>query len=550
MKNHNRDESQRASSVQSAGSDQSANPDIIIVNGTTPGNDENVSDTNASASDENENVSDTNTSAFEEKMRTSDNNANDFDKNESVFDENENASDINESALDKPVYNVKKVFPKKRTHKIKTLLIGLMSVVLICTITLSVFVWKMLSKTNQTIIPIVTGGGVSEGFLDGMADIDDDNTNSSATNNAGGAAVIEKWGNGRVKVYVDPNFPITMVPQKDPNVENILIIGLDSRTASDRQARTDSIILVSVDKTNKAIKLTSFMRDTQVKIPGRTAPNKINAAYAFGGIGLLINTMNLNFDLDIQKFAMVDFLSAENIINAAGGVTINVTKGEVVEINANMEFTNTIFTKFSTPSENLTKSGSQLLDGRQAVSYGRIRHIGNDQGRTLRQRTVLSALIVSFKAAPVSRKMAVFDTVFQSFETSLSKSEMVFFAFDALSAIKNIQQYRVPEDGMYTTNKSNYQLVTDFDKQNPALYNFIWGNTGNNSTSLPDEIPDPTTEPTTISDSSLESGDWDSSSTSIPDSSSDSSSSSNSTSDISGSLSGSSKSSSSSSGLN
>lgn len=481
MKNHNQDKNQSASSVQSA------NPDIMIENGTAP------------------------------------------DK------------PVNESALDKPVYNVKKVSPKKRTHKIKKLLIGLMSVVLICTITLSVFVWKMLSKTNQTIIPIVTGGGVSEGFLDSMAEIDDDNANSSVTNNTGGAAVIEKWGNGRVKVYVDPNFPITMVPQKDPNVENILVIGLDSRTASDRQARTDSIIIVSVDKTNKAIKLTSFMRDTQVKIPGRTTPTKINAAYAFGGIGLLINTMNLNFDLDIQKFAMVDFLSAENIINAAGGVTINVTKGEVAEINGSLAVANIMFSKVTTPSADLTKSGSQLLDGRQAVSYGRIRHIGNDQGRTLRQRTVLSALIVSFKAAPGSRKMTVFDTVFQSFETSLSKSEMVFFAFDALSAIKNIQQYRVPEDGMYKTNMSNYQLVTDFDKQNPALHNFIWGNVGSGITSLPDESPDSTTVSTDSSsmsetdsvDSSSSSGDSsDSSSSSVSTSSASDNSSSSSSSSV------------------
>ncbi|MHB1484787.1 MAG: LCP family protein [Saccharofermentanales bacterium] len=384
----------------------------------------------------------------------------------------------------------------KRFFKVKYAIISFISLILIFALGISIYIWQLLDKPIQTIIPIVSGRDVSEGILDDLDEIDDnsDAAISNGSKNGNGANYVTSWGNGRVKLFVDPDFPIFMVPQKDPNVENILLIGIDARSASERQSRTDSILVVSIDKNNRSIKLTSFMRDTQVKIPGRSNPTKINSAYAYGGIGLLINTLNSNFDLDIQKFAMVDMLSSENIINAAGGVTIDVNKNEIRYINGGVSETNRLFKKFSKASPLITKSGLSLLDGRQAVAYGRIRYIGNDQERTLRQRTVLSALIISFKASPISRKMTVFNESFRSFETNMSKNEMLFLAFDALLSMKNIYQYRVPENGMFTTNSTNYQIIIDFSKQNPALHDFIWGNVPKNTITMPEELPDPSPE--------------------------------------------------------
>lgn len=397
---------------------------------------------------------------------------------------------------------------KNKRFKIRYAILALVSVFLVCMILVSAYVWKLLGTPTHTDVPIVTGGDVSDGILDSLPDVDDitdpvvsedSNVSSSPVSNAakpGGAYVPTTWGSGRVKLYVDSRFPIIKTTQKDPNVENILIIGVDARSVSEKQSRTDSIMVVSIDKNSKSIKLTSFMRDSEVKIPGRTTPTKINAAYVYGGIGLLINTMNQNFDLDIQKFAMVDMYSAETVIDAAGGVTINITKGELELINSGVAYTNYIFSKISKPSPALAASGIVLLNGRQAVAYGRIRHIGNDQGRTLRQRTVLTALITSFKAASVSRKMNIFEAGFQGFETSMSKSDMLFLAFDALSGMKNIKQYRVPEDGMYQTNLSNYNMVINSSKQIPALHRFIWGNSSTATIPLPEEGLDPTATPT------------------------------------------------------
>jgi len=371
---------------------------------------------------------------------------------------------------------------KGRKIRIRHIVLSFASVLLVCAILVSIYVWRLLDTPVQTDVPIVTGGEVSEGILDHLPDTDaTEAANSSSSNEGNASAAAITWGNGRVKLYVNANFPITKVAQRNSNVENILIIGVDARSAYETQSRTDSIMMVSIDRNNNSIKMTSFMRDTRVKIPGRTVPTKINSAYEFGGIGLLINTMNLTFDLDIQKFGMVDMLSAENIVNAAGGVTINVTKNEVGEINQNVSETNYLFRKFSAPSPSLAKSGEILLDGRQAVAYGRIRSIGTDTARTQRQRTILTALITSFKASTVSNKMKTFEAALQTFETNMTKSDMLFLSFDVLSAMKNIQQYRVPENGMYTTNLSNYQLVIDFAKQLPALHQFIWGSYINNS---------------------------------------------------------------------
>ncbi|MHB8963045.1 MAG: LCP family protein [Saccharofermentanales bacterium] len=273
---------------------------------------------------------------------------------------------------------------------------------------------------------------------------------------------------------------------------NYLIFGIDALTENDKRSRTDSMIIVSVDSKNNSIKLTSIMRDTQVDIEGRSLPNKINAAYVFGGIGLMINTINQTFDLDIQKFGMVDMWSSEGVIDGVGGVYIDVTSAELYYVNHGVTEANEMFRDFSIQSPLVPKSGRVLLNGRQAVAYGRIRYIGSDTARTQRQRNILTQLIVQFKASPLSSKLGVFDKIAQSFESNITKSEMVFLAFDSLAGMKNIQQYRIPQDGMYTTNMTNYQMRVDLDRQIPALHEFIWGDGEKQLTSLPDELPDPT----------------------------------------------------------
>ena len=226
----------------------------------------------------------------------------------------------------------------------------------------------------------------------------------------------------RVKVYVDERFPILKVERIDPDIENYLLFGIDSRSSYEERARADSIMIVSVDNRNKCIKLTSILRDTQVDIPGRTSPGKINSAYVFGGIGLFINTINENFCLDIQRFAMVDMWSAEKVIDAMGGLFLRIEENEVEQLNMNLNLTNRIFSKIEKPVSHIKTAGLVLLNGRQAVAYGRIRKIGSDILRTERQRRILTELIKQFKSTSLSSKMAVVDELVRSFETNTPKN--------------------------------------------------------------------------------------------------------------------------------
>ncbi|MHB1452552.1 MAG: LCP family protein [Saccharofermentanales bacterium] len=387
--------------------------------------------------------------------------------------------------------SAKKSRKSRKVLSMRNMILCFLSLIVVFSISIAAYIFKLLYQNEQTIIPIVDSQTVSEGMLDHLPDPNEDEDASLSTATSGDVAKSQVyWGKGRVKVYVDPNFPIVRVDQKDPNVENFLIFGVDSRSSGELKSRADSMIIVTLDKTYNTIKLTSILRDTQVKIPGRTSPNKINAAYAFGGVGLMVNTINQNFDLDIQKFAMVDMWSAEKIIDAMGGITLNVSSSEVEYVNTGIRETNRMFSRITGKTSYISGSGSQLLTGRQAVAYGRIRKIGSDLGRTARQRKVLSELLKQFKISSLSNKMAVLDETTKSFESNIAKDDMIFLAINAFSSMKNISQYRIPVDGMYTTNTVNWQIIIDYEKQLPALHAYIWGTTDDGLVSLPEESPE------------------------------------------------------------
>ncbi|MBQ2190903.1 MAG: LCP family protein, partial [Clostridia bacterium] len=128
------------------------------------------------------------------------------------------------------------------------------------------------------------------------------------------------------------NDPIFARNTIDANVVNILLLGNDARDEYDH-GRADTIMILSFNKQTRTIKLVSILRDTWIYIPGRDKWNRINAAYQFGGTGLAINTINLNFDLDIQYYMRVDFNSLKSIVNELGGIDIELTEREVEYIN-------------------------------------------------------------------------------------------------------------------------------------------------------------------------------------------------------------------------
>ncbi|WCF11619.1 LCP family protein (plasmid) [Paenibacillus thiaminolyticus] len=227
---------------------------------------------------------------------------------------------------------------------------------------------------------------------------------------------------------------------------NVALFGLDRRSAI-QVGRSDSIMILTVDFKHNKIKLTSLMRDLEVPIDGHGS-SKLNHAYAFGGPQLAIKTINQNFGTDIRDYVAVDFFTLEAIIDAMGGVPVDVKKNEVDMVNKYMDETARIQKK---EPRYLKESGMQNLNGMQAVAYSRIRSVGNgDFERTERQRRVLAALIERVREQGVSSIPSLLMKVMPHVETTLSRSDILSLAFKYFSeGTMPLEQERFPIDGLW-----------------------------------------------------------------------------------------------------
>lgn len=189
---------------------------------------------------------------------------------------------------------------------------------------------------------------------------------------------------------------------------NIVIFGIDTRTDTYSESRTDCIIIASINNETKEIKLVSVYRDTYVNIPGYGL-DKINHAYAYGGPALSMSTLNTNLDLNITEFVTVNFEATKEIIDAIGGVKIKVTGAEA--------------NSGSIPG--ITQAGTYTLNGEQALAYGRIRKIDSDYARTERMRTVLTAVINKAKTMSLGQLNDLVDQLLPEVYTNISGTEIL-----------------------------------------------------------------------------------------------------------------------------
>ena len=211
---------------------------------------------------------------------------------------------------------------------------------------------------------------------------------------------------------------------KDSNMTdytNFALFGIDSQTGSmsDRGNRSDSIIVVSINNSTKDVKLLSIYRDTYVSINGKYS--KINAAYSWGGPELAISTINRNLDLNIEKYATVNFKILADIVDAVDGIEVKVDKSILKNLNAYIGDMNRIN---GGHSPKLSSAGTYTLDGNQAVAYSRIRYTaGGDLARAGRQREVLQKIFDKAKKNPL-KMMSVMDEILPQVKTNMSQDEL------------------------------------------------------------------------------------------------------------------------------
>ncbi|APQ75098.1 LytR family transcriptional regulator [Clostridium botulinum] len=257
------------------------------------------------------------------------------------------------------------------------------------------------------------------------------------------------------------------------DVINIAFFGLDRRK-KEEPSRSDAVMILSLDKKHKKVKLSSIMRDSYVDIEGH-GKTKLNHAYAYGGPELAIKTINSNFKLNIRDFVAVDFYGLEKIIDTVGGVEIPVRSDEIKYINSYMQGTAKVENKAVQEVQN---PGLQNLNGMQAVAYARIRYTsGGDYERTERQRTILTAVMNKIKKLGPTEFPKVVSVLLPNVESSLSSTEIIKMGTSAFAlGIDNVEQQRFPLDN-YCEGKlidGIYYLLFNEEKTIDQMYKYIF----------------------------------------------------------------------------
>lgn len=248
---------------------------------------------------------------------------------------------------------------------------------------------------------------------------------------------------------------IGFIEELDEDVYNIALFGVDARDEDDFSGNSDSIMILSVQKVQNQIKLISVMRDSLVPIEGEsgTVYKKINAAYQNGGPTLAIKTLNQVFSLDIRDYATVNFYGMSDIIDAVGGIEATITDSELEhQLGINAMIDEQCGYLGLNPSDYFVwNSGTQTLNGIQAVSYARIRYaksVGgnfNDFGRVERQHYVMEQLLKKALNLEVSSYPKLVKSLLPYVKTSLSNSELMSLAM-VLKGKPQLLQTRIPSD--------------------------------------------------------------------------------------------------------
>lgn len=203
---------------------------------------------------------------------------------------------------------------------------------------------------------------------------------------------------------------------------NILLIGQDRRSGTQRSL-SDAMILCTVNKQNKTLTMTSFLRDMYVQIPGH-GNNKINVCYPVGGMPLLDECLKVNFGIDVDSNVEVDFSGFKEIVDLAGGVTITLTRSEAMHLNKIAEDND------GGSYEANLREGENHLTGAQALAYSRIRYIGTDFGRTERQRNVITALLQQMKGMNLLELNALINEAVTYVTTDMTNAEIAGYVLD------------------------------------------------------------------------------------------------------------------------
>lgn len=278
------------------------------------------------------------------------------------------------------------------------------------------------------------------------------------------------------KIYVKKEPSISNNDSEFKEVEgitNVLLIGVDARDL-DEPCRSDSMIIATLDNNNKKVKLTSLFRDTLVDIPGH-GEAKLNAAYMLGGPELLMKTVKETYNVSIDKYIIINFWGFETIVDYIGGIEVDVKDYQLEELNK--------YIGESTGGNDcpVEKTGIQTLNGKQALSYARIRYnVGDEYERTDRQREVIFKVIEKLQNTKPSKYLGVMNTMLEYIKTNIDPLEALNMAYTIYKLPSlDVEQLQIPLVALSETR--NYKelgsvFLMDRLQNASILYNFIYEN--------------------------------------------------------------------------
>ena len=262
-------------------------------------------------------------------------------------------------------------------------------------------------------------------------------------------------------------------------ITNILLVGTDGEYV-EKGNRSDGMMVVTIDSKNKDIRISSIARDTYVDIPGYST-EKLTHAYAYEGIDLLKEVFKVNFNLDIDKYIAVNFVSFMDIMDELGGVEVNVEGKDIKEINKYIDACYGYYkNKDEKDKEYITKSGVQRLNGYQALAFSRIRYTDSAFARDNRHREVAESVYKEFAQKGVETYKKCAEIILNNTKTNISPIEMMNLAYTVLKINdKDIEQFQFPleeyRNGHIISKQKGWVLEWDKEPNLEAWHKFIFG---------------------------------------------------------------------------
>ncbi|MBR2012715.1 MAG: LCP family protein [Clostridia bacterium] len=273
--------------------------------------------------------------------------------------------------------------------------------------------------------------------------------------------IINSFRYNKVKLnYDELGISAELAMDAPDGITNIALFGIDARNDSFR-GLSDSIMVISIDAVHNDIKIISVMRDSLVEVEG-FGYQKINAAYNLGGAPLAIKTLNQTFKLNITDYATVDFVGMAEIIEAVGGIEVELTEAEVQNANVHIR---SMHRERGTAEDYIEQAGMQKLNGVQAVAFSRIRKVAtvngtnNDPGRTERQRLVMRQMFDKALSMRATQYPRLIKALLPYMETSLDYDEIFELAGILVNEGLQFKEARMP----------SFDIMIEYGKYVPGL---------------------------------------------------------------------------------